>query len=527
MRLPLRSEVQSLHRVAISVVQRPYFYRILFLSFPFSKFYNSANLDSPFFFIAQNYSIPPKTALQRGATTMVRRSVACATVILCGGLVQSLYFCCYMFLVVLQCKRRVGNMIVSLLTIGDELCIGQVVNTNAAWLAEQCTMRGWRVATHAVVGDVLVTIVAEMDRLSAASDVVIVTGGLGPTHDDVTKDALAMLFNDTLELNEQAFVWLQDRLVQRGREVTERQKRQAVLPTQCTPLFNEKGTAPGMRLERNGVLFFSLPGVPHEMKHLAEHHVFPAIAEKTGDTATVAFRTLLTAGIIEASLADLLHDAEQFLEGQELAFLPSTAGVRLRIGTTAATRQQAELHIERIERELYRRAGKYIYGRDEDTLASVVGQLLYQRSATLAVAESCTGGLLGAALTDVPGSSAYFLGGIQVYSNEAKHMLLHVPEEVLNTVGAVSKETAELLAANIRTVFGTDVGVSITGVAGPDGGTPDKPVGTVWIAVADADGVQAIKFVFGTDRRINRELSVTNALWMLYKRLRNTEEDNV
>lgn len=417
-------------------------------------------------------------------------------------------------------------MNVSLLTIGDELCIGQVVNTNAAWLAEQCTQRGWRVVAHSVVGDVLVSIVAEMDRLAAVSDVVLVTGGLGPTHDDVTAQALAVLFNDVLELNEQAFAWLQERLVRRGREVTERQKSQVMLPTRCIPLYNEKGTAPGMQLERDGVLFFSLPGVPHEMKHLAEQYVFPAVAEKAGSTATVAFRTLLTAGIIEASLADLLHDAEQFLAGCELAFLPSTSGVRLRIGAVADTKREAEQHIERVEREIYSRAGKYIYGRDDDTLAAVVGQLLRERAATLAVAESCTGGLLGAALTDVPGSSAYFLGGIQVYSNNAKHALLHVPEDVLNTAGAVSKETAELLAANVRTVFGTDVGISITGIAGPDGGTPTKPVGTVWIAVADAEDVQARQFVFGTDRRINRELSVTNALWMLYKWLQGSSSEH-
>lgn len=412
-------------------------------------------------------------------------------------------------------------MMVSLLTIGDELCIGQVVNTNAAWLAEQCTLRGWRVIAHSVVGDALATIVAEMDRLAAVSDVVIITGGLGPTHDDVTKDAIAVLCNDSLELHEQAFAWLQDMLTRRGREVTERQKSQAILPTKCIALLNEKGTAPGMQMERDGVLLFALPGVPHEMKHLAECYVFPAMEERTENTATVAFRTLLTTGIIEATLADLLHDAEEFLDGGELAFLPSTSGVRLRIGASAATKQQAEQQVERVVQAIRKRAGAYIYGQGEDTLPAVVGHMLLQRGASIAVAESCTGGLLGAALTDVAGSSAYFLGGIQVYSNEAKHTLLHVPNEILNTVGAVSKETAELLAANVRTQFGATLGVGITGIAGPGGGSPDKPVGTVWISLASAEGVQAVRCIFGNDRRINRELSVTNALWMVYRWLRD------
>lgn len=415
-------------------------------------------------------------------------------------------------------------MTISILTIGDEICIGQIVNTNAAWLGEQCSLRGWRVVAHAVVGDTLPAIIAEIDRLLGMSEVLLVTGGLGPTHDDVTKDALAVYFNDTLELNPTAFEHLRDMLVRRGREVTERQTSQAILPTRCRPLLNEKGTAPGMEFVRDdGKLIFSMPGVPYEMKHLSEKYVFPLLEER-GDGRTVVFRTLQTAGIIESSLADLVGDPQGFLEGQELAFLPSTAGIRLRISVTAATKTEADEILYRIETELYSRAGKYIYGTDNDTLASVVGRMLKERGATIAVAESCTGGLLGAALTDIPGSSAWFPGGMQVYSNEAKQRFLNVPEDVLNTVGAVSRETAELLAANVRTAFGATVGVGITGIAGPDGGSPEKPVGTVWISMADANGVQAVKFIFGGDRRVNRELSVTNALWMVYKKLRGDEK---
>lgn len=413
-------------------------------------------------------------------------------------------------------------MTVGILTIGDEICIGQIINTNAAWLATQCSVRGWRVVAHAVVGDTLSAIIAEIDRLLGMADVLLMTGGLGPTHDDLTKDALAVYFDDRLELNPTAYEHLRDMLVRRGREVTERQTSQAILPTRCRPLLNERGTAPGMQFERDGRLIFSMPGVPYEMQHLFDKYVLPALEERGGGQ-TVLFRTLHTAGIIESSLADLVGDPQEFLEGQELAFLPSTTGIRLRIGVTASTTAEAAQILHRIETHLYDRAGRYIYGTEDDTLASVVGRMLKERSATIAVAESCTGGLLGAALTDVPGSSAWFPGGIQVYSNEAKHRFLHVPEDILNTVGAVSRETAELLAVNIRTAFGADIGVGITGIAGPDGGTPEKPVGTVWISLADANGVQAVKHIFGGDRRVNRELSVTNALWMVYRKLRGDD----
>ncbi len=409
-------------------------------------------------------------------------------------------------------------MTISILTIGDEICIGQIVNSNAAWLAEQCTQRGWRVAAHSVIGDTLPVIVAEIDRLLASSDVLLVTGGLGPTHDDLTRDALAVYFNDTLERNEEAFAVLKQRLEMRGREVTPRQISQVIIPTKSRPLFNDKGTAPGLRMERDGKLLFAMPGVPSEMKYLTASYVFPELETREA-VHTVLFSTLQTAGIIESSLADLIGSPDSFLEGQELAFLPSTAGVRLRVGITAESREKAQEIMERIEAHLYKSAGAYIYGRGGDTLAGAIGTMLSTAGHTVAVAESCTGGLLGAAFTETPGSSAYFMGGVQVYSNEAKMKMLGVPAEILNTAGAVSRETAELLAANVRTLFGTDYGIGITGIAGPDGGTPEKPVGTVWLSLADANGVQAVRFLFGNDRRVNRELSVTNALWMLYRAL--------
>lgn len=413
-------------------------------------------------------------------------------------------------------------MTISILTIGDEICIGQIVNGNAAWLAEQCTQRGWRVAAHSVVGDTLPVIVSEIDRLMAFSDVLFVTGGLGPTHDDLTRDALAVYFNDTLELNQDAFAVLKERLELRGREVTPRQTTQVIIPSTSRPLFNDRGTAPGLRMERDGKLLFAMPGVPSEMQYISSKYIFPEL-EQRGSGRTVIFSTLQTSGIIESSLADLIGNPDDFLEGQELAFLPSTAGVRLRVGVTADSHAEAEVTMQRIEEYLYSCAGKYIYGRGGETLASATGRKLKALGRTVAVAESCTGGLLGAALTETPGSSAYFMGGVQVYSNEAKMNLLRVPADVLNTAGAVSRETAELLAANVRALFGTDYGIGITGIAGPDGSTPDKPVGTVWLSLANAHSVQAVRYIFGNDRRVNRELSVTYALWMLYSVLSDEE----
>lgn len=417
-------------------------------------------------------------------------------------------------------------MTIAILTIGDEICIGQIVNTNAAWIAEQCSLNGWRVLAHSVVGDDAAVMLSEFDRLLHVADVLLITGGLGATHDDRTKHTLVQYLDDRLECHEPTLEHLRDLMRQRGREFSERIASQALLPTRCEPLRNMVGTASGMWfvVQQTGTerIVVSMPGVPHEMKHLMETHVIPRLQARSVDESVVVFKTLLTAGIAETTLADMIGtDAaiEELLEGQELAFLPSPQGVKLRLSVTAANRSAAEAALERLESKLRSSIGRYIYGENKDSMQNAVGQMLKEHGKTVAVAESCTGGLLGAAFTDVAGSSAYFMGGVQCYSNEAKIQFVNVKQETITRHGSVSYETAEALATNIRVLFGTDYGISITGIAGPDGGTPEKSVGTVWVGLADVAGCTVERFVFSTDRAVNRERAVAAALLMVQKKL--------
>ena len=418
-------------------------------------------------------------------------------------------------------------MTIALLTIGDEICIGQIVNTNAAWIADACAREGWRVLAHSVVGDELETIIAEFRRLLQIADVVLVTGGLGPTHDDRTKTAFLQFLNDALRQDAATLEHLRELFRVRGRELTPRNAEQAMLPSRCEALRNDQGTAPGMwfRLKAGDALnpsaerdkfMAALPGVPHEMKHLMQERVLPRLREIYAAEPVMMYTTLMTTGVAESNLADVIGEPSETLEGQELAFLPSPQGVRLRITVSAPNRAEGAAMLERIESRLREKAGRYIYGKDGERYESVVARALKESGLTVAVAESCTGGLLGAALTETPGASAYFLGGVQCYANEAKVRFCGVKPETLRQFGAVSQETAQELAEGVRSAFRSDIGVSITGVAGPDGGTPEKPVGTIWIGIADANGVKARRFSVGTERTINRERATAAALQFLY-----------
>ncbi len=420
-------------------------------------------------------------------------------------------------------------MTIALLTIGDEICIGQIVNTNAAWMAEACAKEGWRVLAHSVVGDELPNILNEFQRLLGLADAVLITGGLGPTHDDRTKTALVEFLHDTLVLHEPTLEHLRNLFKRLGRDLTERNAAQALLPGKCTVLQNDKGTAAGMwftlsagtmhNASKRDKIMVSMPGVPHEMKHLMQDRVIPRLRELSANDAVMRYTTLLTTGIAESTLADLIGDVEPILEGQELAFLPSPSGVKLRITVTAANRVSADALLERIEERIRARANKFIFGKDGDTYDAVVGALLAKRGLTVAVAESCTGGLLGATLTTKPGASAYFLGGVQCYSNDAKMRFVGVKPETLRLHGAVSEETARELAFGICERFQSDIGISVTGIAGPDGGTPEKPVGTIWVGIADKKSVEAHKYTVGGDRIVNRERAVAAALQLLFKKV--------
>ncbi|ROL57034.1 competence/damage-inducible protein A [Bacteroidetes/Chlorobi group bacterium Naka2016] len=415
---------------------------------------------------------------------------------------------------------------VSILTIGDEILIGQIINTNASWIAQKCLEVGATVVEHRVVGDSQNEIIDGVDDLLKKSDVVLITGGLGPTSDDLTKPTLAKYFQDTLIFNEEVLEWIKEFYKKRGiNEVSERNRNLANLPSKCKPLKNEFGTAPGMLFEHNGKILVSMPGVPKEMKFIMETHILPLLKSKIVSEKKEAhiFVTLQTCGIPESVLADKLSGVESVLNGLNLAFLPSYKGVRLRIEAKGLPIDLAEHQIEQVKSFIYSKVGDYVYGEGEVTLAETVGKMLEERGETVAVAESCTGGLLGGEFTKISGSSKYFLGGIIAYSNEIKSVHLGISTETLSKYGAVSQETAIEMAYNVRKKFNSTYGISITGIAGPTGGTPKKPVGTVWIGLSTPNETFAKLHQFGGDREINRERSVASALTMLFFLLKGLE----
>ncbi|MCX6139669.1 MAG: competence/damage-inducible protein A [Candidatus Kapabacteria bacterium] len=413
-------------------------------------------------------------------------------------------------------------MNVALITIGDEVLIGQIINRNAAWIADAVTRIGCTVVEHCVVADDSSQLTQTIDRLRASCDVLLLTGGLGPTHDDITKHVLAEYFGDDLVESAEWMEHLRLWMAMRGREITLRNAGQALTPSTAQLLTNPIGTAPGLLFDRDDIVIVAMPGVPDEMKGIMRDHVLPLLTSQMleGGKAVTQYHTLLTTGIAESTLADLIGEPDTFLNGSSLAFLPNYQGVRLRIGVTADSQQERDRERMRVASILRERAGRFIFGHDDQTLASVVGHHLVERGETVSVAESCTGGLLGAAFTDVPGSSAWFRGGVITYSNMAKEQELGVSSSDLLRVGAVSEEVALQMATGVQAKYVTTYGVGITGIAGPDGGTPGKPVGTVWISVAGPVKNTTVRFQFGTDRRINRERSVGAALGMLWKIVR-------
>lgn len=406
----------------------------------------------------------------------------------------------------------------SIISIGDEICIGQIVNSNAAWIAEKLTLCGVNVRFHSSVRDSEEDIIGELNRLIPASEIIIITGGLGPTHDDITKDVLTKFFDDKLEFNNAVFESIKARYASRNMVVSERNRKQAELPHNCRVLRNEVGTAPGMLFETAGKYIISLPGVPSEMKFIMNDSVIPLISNKARQAGEIVlYRVLQTSGIPESTLADKIGDVNDFLGNGTLAFLPSAKGVRLRIGAIGSTMDYCKSELDRIENILRTKAGKYIFSTGDVQLMKIIADRLIEKSLTVSVAESCTGGLLGAEFTSMPGSSAYFIGGIQAYSNDVKTNQLGVEYSTIEKHGAVSRETAEEMSKNIRRKMNTDFGISITGIAGPDGGTAEKPVGTVWIAIANANAIVSQSYLLGNDRNSVRERAVTSALNLLYK----------
>lgn len=410
-----------------------------------------------------------------------------------------------------------------ILTIGDELLIGQIVNTNAAWIGEELSLLGVDVARHVTLGDDEEAIQRELQAACESVSLVLITGGLGPTHDDLTKQAVAGFFGVGMRFDEATFENIQQRFATRGISMPARNRVQAEVPEQFEVLPNPYGTAPGLWYtgEAQGTLrhLAILPGVPDEMKNLMREEVLPRLAQQQG-LRTIRHRTLLTTGIGESNLAERLGDLSDFLaEDLRLASLPSQSGTRLRLTAMGADAADVERRLDAFEAHLRQQAGPYIYGMNGETLEGAVGAMLRARGLTLATAESCTGGILASRLTDVSGSSAYMLGGIIAYANHAKLHLLVVDPATIEAEGAVSEGVAKQMAQGVRAQLGADIGIATTGIMGPTGGTPDKPIGTVWIGYADGEQVRAWRFYLAKDRIRNKQFASTIALNLIRRQL--------
>lgn len=410
----------------------------------------------------------------------------------------------------------------TLLSIGDEILIGQILNSNSQWIADKITPLGCSVLKISTIGDGAEQIISELDDLLEISDLVIMTGGLGPTHDDITKQVLCEYFQDELVINSAWLQKLEDQFKHRGWTLSGRNSEQALMPSRSELLYNRIGTAPGMLFRHKGKYVMSMPGVPQEMKCIMEDAALPFIADiaKHSSGEVRLYRNIQTHGIPESTLADSLEIDEAFLGESTLAFLPSFRGVKLRIGAYGEDFDKAELEMKRLSEHIISRSEKFIVSYDETPYPEILGELLKQKSCTISVAESCTGGLLGAALTSISGSSEYFMGGMLTYSNESKINNLGVDAEIINQYGAVSCECAKAMSRRVRELFNTDYGISITGIAGPGGGTSDKPVGTVWISIANANTQEAVKMNFGNAREMTRERAVQTALVLMIKELK-------
>lgn len=399
--------------------------------------------------------------------------------------------------------RFMKTILAELLTIGDEILYGQIVDTNSQWMSVALSQAGINVVRKTTVGDREDEILKAFAEAEKRADIVLITGGLGPTSDDLTKPCLAKYFNCELKINEEALAEVTEFFKSRGRELTEVNRQQAALPVGCEKITNKVGTAPGMWFERSGKVFVSMPGVPHEMKLMMTSIIVPRLQQKF-ETPVIHHTVIGTVGIGESFLADKISAWEKSLPKHiRLAYLPSLGEVKLRLTAIGNDRdalsKESELLVEKVKPLI----GEYIFGVGGDPLEVVLGKTLKEKKLTLSVAESCTGGYLSHLITSVPGSSDYFLGGIIPYAYEIKMRQLGVKPETLEKHGAVSEPTIMEMANLVRAKFNTDIGVATSGIAGPGGATPEKPVGTIWIAYSDKHQTVTKKLQLSKDRMVN------------------------
>ncbi len=415
-------------------------------------------------------------------------------------------------------------MKVEVVTIGDELLLGFTVDTNAAHLSRELAAAGIEVVRRATVGDDAEAIALTVGDALERTGAVITTGGLGPTADDRSKAAVAALFGRTLHFDESIWAAIQDLWIRRGYsgDIPESNREQAMVPRGARVLTNRHGSAPGIWLEDDrGRWVAMLPGVPREMRGMLADALLPALRDRApqGTSSVVRSRTVRTAGIAESAVADRLGDRAREVEGMPLAYLPGVDGVDLRVTTRASDAVTADRRLSAAADALHERLAPYVYGEDDTDLAALVLDRCRERGLHIAVAESCTGGLLGARLTAVPGASSVFVGGTIAYDDDAKRQHLGVDARSLTEFGAVSEPVVMQMASGARTRFGADIGIGITGIAGPSGATPDKPVGTVWLAVDISGTVRARRIGVSGDRTEIRQRAAQSALDMVRRAL--------
>ncbi len=407
----------------------------------------------------------------------------------------------------------------AIITIGDEILIGQVTDTNAVWISQQLNSIGVQVGEMVTVSDEAGQINATLDRYIGKYDLLIMTGGLGPTNDDITKQTLATYFNSKMVTVQEVKDKISAYFKERGRSMIKSNLLQAEVPEVCRVLMNMHGSAPGMWFEKDGTILISLPGVPYEMKGLMEDHVIPELISRN-NVPHVVHRTIMTQGVPESYLAALLRDWENALpECVKLAYLPRPGIVRLRLTIVDKCAIDAEQILDVTIAKLLDIIPEHVFGYDDISLEESLGELLRDRGLTLATAESCTGGNIARMITSVPGSSSYYSGSVIAYENRIKSGVLGVNPQVIEDKGAVSREVVEQMARGVREVLGTDTAISTSGIAGPEGGSDEKPVGTTWICVQNGEESFAKVYRFGGNReRIIDQASYT-ALQLLRRLL--------
>lgn len=406
-----------------------------------------------------------------------------------------------------------------IVTIGDELLIGQIVDTNSAWMGAEISKLGFDIVKKITIHDRHDDIIHTLEEITGKVELVLITGGLGSTSDDVTKSSLCEFFNSKLIFNEDVYVLVSKMLSNRKMAMTEGNRNQANVPECCKVMMNDVGTAPGMWFEKDKTVFVSMPGVPYEMKYLMTERVMPQLRQLF-TSQIIIHKNIMTYGLPESRLSDVLQGFEAELPGCiKLAYLPDAGVNKLRLTATGNSRDELQKLIDLEVQKLYSIIPRYIFAEDEKSMEEVIGELLIKKNATIGTAESCTAGSIARQLVLIPGSSNYFKGSVVAYSNSVKTAVLEVPEEVINKYGAVSCEVAELMAKGARKVLKTDYAVATSGIAGPDGGTETKPVGTVCIAVASPEKTISSRFNYGGTRTSNINRFTMTAINMLREEL--------